>query len=81
LTSVISSYIRVIMKVNKGRIKYELAKRKWSMNRFALELGVTRQGLHYMLHTRPTITRVERFAEILGVPFMELITIIDKEAA
>lgn len=69
------------MKVNKGRIKYELARKKWSMNRLAHELGVTRQGLHYMLTTRPTVTRVERLGKVLNVPFMDLITIIDKEAA
>jgi len=51
------------------------------MARLAHELGVTRQGLHYMLTTKPTVTRVERIGKVLGVPFMELIVILDREAA
>jgi hypothetical protein len=34
-----------------------------------------------MLHTKPTVTRVERIGKVLGVPFMDLITILDRKAA
>jgi len=69
------------MKINHDRVKYELSRKQWSMARLAHELGVTRQGLHYMLTTKPTVTRVERIGKVLGVPFMELIVILDREAA
>jgi predicted transcriptional regulator len=65
------------MKINNDRIKYELARKNWSMGKLAHELGVTRQGLHYMLNTKPTVTRMERIARILGVPFMDTIIILD----
>lgn len=65
------------MRVNNDRIRYELARKRWSMGKLAHELGVTRQGLHYMLNTKPTVTRMERIAKILGVPFMDMIIIID----
>jgi transcriptional regulator with XRE-family HTH domain len=67
------------MKINTQRIKYELSRKGWSQNRLASELGVTRQGLHYMLTTKPTVTRVERIAEVLGVNFMDLIIIITSD--
>jgi transcriptional regulator with XRE-family HTH domain len=66
------------MKINIPRIKYELSKRKWSQGRLAHELGVTRQGLYYMLNTKPTVTRVERIAGIFDIPFMDLIIILDR---
>lgn len=67
------------MKINIPRIKYELSRRKWSQNRLAHELGITRQGLHYMLTTKPTVTRVERIARIFDIPFMDLIIILDRD--
>ena len=69
------------MKINKDRIKYELRRKKWTMSRLANELGMTRQGVYYLLNTPPTIKRVERLGDVLGIHFMDLLIIIDRKAA
>ena len=61
------------MKINKERIKYELTRKNWTMGRLAKELGVTRQGAHYLVAHSRSLKAIERIGRILGMPPMDLI--------
>ena len=62
------------MKLNIEKINRELTLLGWNKSRLAKELGITRQGVHYYLSSKPTVWKVEKLADVLGLDAKDLLS-------
>jgi len=62
------------MKLNTEKIYRELSLLGWKKSRLAKELGITRQGVHYYLSSKPTVWKVEKLADVLGLDAKDLLS-------
>ena len=64
----------ISMKLNTEKIYRELSRLGWKKSRLAKELGITRQGVHYYLSSKPTVWKVEKLADVLGLDAKDLLS-------
>ena len=62
------------MKLNIEKINRELNLLGWNKSRLAKELGMTRQGVYYYFSSKPTIRKVEKLANVLGLDAKDLLS-------
>ena len=62
------------MKLNIEKINRELKRLGWNKPRLAKELGLTRQGVYYYLSSKPTIWKIEKLANALGLEARDLLS-------
>ena len=61
------------MKLNTKKIMAELKRLDWNYVKLAKEMGISRQLVHYYLHSAPSIVKVEKLAKALNIDSKDLL--------